>query len=132
MAELSSGALRLLEGKNFAHVVTLMRDGSPQVSPVWVDHDGRHILINTAEGRQKPRNIRRDPRVALSVIDHEDPYKYLEVRGRVVEVTAEGGWEHICKMSAKYTGNPEYQGNRAETRIIVKILPEHIVARGLD
>ncbi len=132
MAELSRGAQRLLEGKNFAHIVTLMEDGSPQVSPVWVDHDGTHVLFNTAEGRQKPRNIARDPRVALSVLDSENPYRYLEVRGRVVEVTSEGGWEHICKLSEKYTGNPEFGGSREETRIIVKILPEHVVASGLE
>ena len=93
--KLSEGVKKLLEAPNFANLATLMPDGSPQVTPVWVDFDGTHVLVNTAEGRQKPRNVRHDPRVAVSVFNHENPYSYAEVRGRVVEITAEGAEEHI-------------------------------------
>jgi PPOX class probable F420-dependent enzyme len=123
--ELTANAKYLIENKNLAHFVTLMKDGSPQVTPVWVDHDGTHVLINTAEGRQKPRNLARDARVALSVVDHDSPYKYVQIRGRVVEVTREGAWEHICKLCEKYTGTPNYPVREGETRIIVKIEPLH-------
>lgn len=131
MAELTDPIKAFLERPLLAHFVTLMKDGSPQVTPVWVDHDGTHVLINTAQGRQKPRNLDRDPRVALSIATEEQPYQYLAVRGKVVEVTTEGAWEHICKLSEKYTGDVNYSGNPAETRIIVKVLPEKITARGL-
>jgi PPOX class probable F420-dependent enzyme len=129
MAELTEGVRRLLEEPNLAHFVTLMPNGSPQVTPLWVDHDGTHVLINTAEGRQKPRNLARDPRVALSVVDRNSPYRYVQVRGRVVEITREGAFEHICKLSEKYTGSANYPRRQGEQRIIVKVLPEHIQDR---
>ncbi len=125
MIALSDNAKELLDGKNLAHFVTLMKNGSPQVTPVWVDHDGTYVLINTAEGRQKPRNLERDNRVALSVVDSESPFKYVQIRGRVVEVTQDGAWDHICKLCEKYTGTPNYPKREGETRIIVKIAPEH-------
>jgi PPOX class probable F420-dependent enzyme len=123
--QLSDTAKELIEGKNLAHFVTLMKDGSPQVTPVWVDHDGTHVRINTAEGRQKPRNLQRDARVALSIVDSDSPYKYVQIRGRVVEVTREGAWEHICVLCEKYTGTPNYPQRDGEQRIMVKIAPEH-------
>jgi len=86
---LTSEQRKLIEAKNLAHFVTLMKNGSPQVTPVWIDCDDTHILVNTAEGRQKPLNLARDPRVALSIVDGEDPYRYVQIRGRVVEVTRE-------------------------------------------
>ncbi len=132
MAALSNDLKNFIEEKHLAHFVTLMKDGSPQVTPVWVDHDGTHVLINTAEGRQKPRNLARNPAVALSIAPDEAPYRYVQIRGTVVEITREGAWDHICKMSEKYTGNPQYGGNPEEQRIIIKILPEHINGRGLD
>src|SRR5678809_511184 len=92
---------RLLEGKNIAHVATLMRDGSPQVTAVWVDVEGDRILINTAEGRAKPRNVRRDPRVAISITDAQAPEIAAFIRGRVVEITTDGAAEHIDKLSRK-------------------------------
>lgn len=108
-------------------LATLMPDGRPQVSPVWFDFDGRHILVNSAKGRQKDRNLERDPRISLCVTDPENPYRYLEVRGRVVEVTEQGADEHIDKMAKKYLGQDKYPWRRGEVRIIFKIEPEHTV-----
>lgn len=132
LAELTDTIKKFIEEPNLGHFVTLMKNGSPQVTPLWVDHDGTHILINTAQGRQKPRNLDRDPRVAISIVGKDNPYRYLLARGKVVEVTTEGAWDHICKLSEKYTGNYNYGGPREETRIIIKMLPEHLTVRGLD
>ncbi|MGI0141872.1 MAG: PPOX class F420-dependent oxidoreductase [Candidatus Micrarchaeales archaeon] len=84
---------KLIEEKNFAHIATLMKDGSPQVTTVWVDHDGDHILVNTAEGRVKLKNLKRDPRVALSITDASNNYSGVWIRGRVVKITTEGAEE---------------------------------------
>ena len=128
--DLSPEARRLLEEPNLAHFVTLMKDGSPQVTPVWVDYDGTHVLINTAEGRQKPRNLARDPRVALSVADRNNPQRYVQVRGKVVEATHEGAFEHISKLAKKYNGpDAQYPRREGEQRVLVKILPEHVQER---
>jgi PPOX class probable F420-dependent enzyme len=94
----------LIEAKNFAHLATLRRDGSPHVAPVWVDHDGDIILVNTAVGRVKQKNIMKDPRVGLSITDQNNPYERVEIRGRVVSQTREGAEEHIDKLANKYTG----------------------------
>lgn len=127
MAQLPEEARKLLEAPNLASFVTLMPDGSPQVTPVWVDTDGEHVIINTAEGRQKPRNLRRDPRVAVCVINRENGYNYVQIRGRVVEMTHEGAWEHINKLARKYMGpDARYPGRADETRVIIKVLPEHV------
>jgi PPOX class probable F420-dependent enzyme len=115
----------LFEKRAFAHLATLMPDGRPQVTPVWVDFDGRHVIINSAKGRVKDRNLRRDPRVALSIQDPENPYRYLEVRGKVVEVTEEGADQHIDKMAKKYMGQDRYPGRSpGEVRVLYKIKPE--------
>ena len=120
----------LVEGKNLAHSVTLMKDGSPQVTPVWVHCDDEYIIVNTAEGRQKPLNLRRDPRVALSIADSEDPYKYIQIRGRVAEVTTEGAYDVINMLSHKYRGPAEdYPKRPGEVRVTVKIVPEHVSGR---
>ena len=125
-------ALRiLLEGKNFAHVATLMRDGAPQVTIVWVDVEGDHILVNTAEGRTKPRNVRRDPRVALSIEDQEHPYVSASVRGRVVEMRHEGAEAHIDKLAKKYMGVDVYPyHNPDEPRVIIVIEPDDVELMG--
>ena len=133
MAELNQTARDLIEGKNLAHFVTLMKDGSPQVTPVWVDHDGTHVLINTAEGRQKPRNLARDSRVAMSIVDNDNLYKYVQIRGKVVEITREGAWEHINKLARKYRGaETKYPQRPGEQRIIIKILPEYVSEWGAN
>jgi PPOX class probable F420-dependent enzyme len=132
VAELQTSVVDLLKGKNFASVATVMADGSPQVSPVWVDTDGTHVIFNTAAGRTKTRNLERDPRVAISVYDEGNPYRRALIRGRVTEVTTDGADAHIDAMSAKYTGNPNYQGRKAtEQRVIVKIVPENVTVQGL-
>ena len=130
---LSNGVRKLLESPNFAHLATVMPDGSPQVTPVWVDYDGEHVLINTAEGRQKPRNLRSDPRVALSVVDQGNAYAWVAIRGRVVELTHENADEHIDRLSKKYLGRDSYPARKAgEQRVIVKIEPEHVASMGTE
>ncbi len=130
---LSDGVRKLLESPNFAHLATVMPDGSPQVTPVWVDYDGAHVLVNTAEGRQKPRNLRREPRVALSVVDQDNAYTWVAIRGRVVELTHENADEHIDRLSKKYLGRDSYPARKAgEQRVIVKIEPEHVASMGTD
>ena len=94
----------LFKKKAFANLGTLMKDGSPQVTPVWFDYDGKHVRVNSALGRVKDKNIRRDPRVSLSIQDPENPYRYMEVRGKVVEITQNGADDHINSLSAKIFG----------------------------
>lgn len=118
---------KLLEGKNFAFVATLMNDGSPQITPTWVDLEQNTILINTAEGRVKHKNVSRDPRVAVSVFDHNNPYNMVSIRGRVIEQTRTGADEHIDKLAKKYFGVDKYPfRSPSETRVILKIKPEKI------
>jgi len=121
----------LFQKRAFASLGTLMPDGRPQVTPVWVDFDGQHVIFNSAKGRQKDRNVRRDPRVSLALIDPENPYRYLEIRGRVVEITEEGASAHIDKMAKKYLGVDKYPyGQPGEVRVIYKIKPEHTQVMG--
>ncbi len=133
MAEkLSANAAALLLEPNIVHLATLMADGSPQVTPVWVDYDGTHILVNTALGRVKARNLERDERVALSVTDRNSASRTVSVRGRVVEITEEGALDHINKLAKKYRGTDHYSGPVTERRIIVRIEPVRVLERGLD
>jgi PPOX class probable F420-dependent enzyme len=126
-ASLSQAAKELLEQPFLAHFVTLNPDGSPQVTPVWVDHDGDQILINTAEGRKKPRNLQRDKRVAVEVVDPNDAYKVLSVTGRVIAMEHEGADAHIDKLAKKYLGKDSYPFRRPEEqRVILRIEPERI------
>ena len=125
--KLPQNAVKLIEGRNFAHLATLMQDGSPHVAPVWVDHDGDIVLVNTAVGRVKHRNIIRDPRVAISIADHNNPYERVEIRGRIISQSREGADEHIDKLANKYTGAKKYQRTSPnEKRIILKIEPLRI------
>lgn len=127
MAQIPSEAKPLLQGKTFAHVATLMADGSPQVSPVWIDEDDGLIVFNTAEGRLKPDNLRRDPRVAISITNPDNPYENLLVRGKVVEITTEGADKHIDALANRYMGVDEYPLRQpGEERVIVKIEPEKV------
>ncbi len=119
------------EKRAFGHLATLMPDGSPQVTPVWIDFDGTHVLVNSARGRQKDRNMRRDPRVAIEVSDPENPYRYVQIRGRVVEITEEGADAHIDRLAKKYRGLDRYPNRRpGEVRVIYKILPERVTVFG--
>jgi PPOX class probable F420-dependent enzyme len=121
----------LLQKKAFANLGTLMQDGSPQVTPVWVDYDGKHLRVNSALGRVKDKNIRRDPRVSLAISDPENPYRYMEVRGKVVEITQNGADDHINSLSQKYLGNPVYPYRQpGEVRVLYKIEPEKISSMG--
>lgn len=123
--------LDLFKVKAFGHLGTLMPDGSPQVTPVWVDYDGKHVLVNTAAERQKDRNMQRDGRVAISIIDPENAYRYIEVRGTVVERTFEGADAHIDSMAKKYIGKDKYPfGQPGEVRVIFKIRPDHTTHMG--
>lgn len=118
---------RLFQNKNFGFLSTLMPDGSPQVTPTWVDIDNGHIIVNTAEGRVKHKNVSRDPRVAVSVADQTNPYNMVTVRGRVVEQTTRGAEEHIDKMAKKYLGMDKYPGRApGEKRLILKIKPDKV------
>jgi PPOX class probable F420-dependent enzyme len=118
--------LDLFQKKAFANLATLMPDGQPQVTPVWVDYDGRYVLINTSANRQKDKNMQRDPRVALSIMDPDNPYRYLEVRGRVAERTLDGADRHIDAMAKKYLGKDKYPWSQpGEARVLYKIEPEH-------
>ncbi|HKW16201.1 MAG TPA: PPOX class F420-dependent oxidoreductase [Terriglobales bacterium] len=121
----------LFSKRAFASLGTLMSDGSPQVTPVWVDLDGDLVVVNTARGRQKDKNMRRDPRVALAIIDPENPYRYLEIRGRVAEITEEGADAHIDKMAKKYLGADKYPYRQSgEVRVMFKIRPERTSTMG--
>lgn len=121
----------LLSKKAFANLGTLNQDGSPQVTPVWVDYDGKHIRINSARGRVKDKNIHRDPRVALAIQDPENPYRYLEIRGNVVEVTEKGADEHINSLAKKYLGKDVYPFRQpGEQRVLYKIEPKKFSAMG--
>ena len=121
----------LFNKRAFASLGTLMPDGRPQVTPVWVDLDGDQVVINSAKGRQKDRNLRRDPRVALAIIDPDNPYRYLEIRGRVSEITEDGADAHIDKMAKKYLGVDKYPYRQpGETRVLYKIQPEHTSMMG--
>ncbi len=123
--------LDLFEKRVFANLATLMPDGGPQVTPTWCDFQENHVLINSARGRQKDYNMRRDSRVAISILDPENPYRYLEVRGTVVEITEQGAREHIDKMSKKYLGVDQYPyAQPGEVRVLYKIRPEHFSYMG--
>ncbi len=117
----------LFTKKAFANLATLMSDGSPQVTPVWVDYDGTNILVNSAKGRVKDKNMRGNPRVSLAISDPENPYRYLEARGRVVEITEAGADEHINRMAKKYLGKDVYPFRKpGQVRVLYKIKVEKV------
>ncbi len=125
MASIPEEAVHLLEGRHLAHVGTVNADGSPQVTPVWVDHDGETILINTATGRVKEKNLSRDPRVSISIVDADNPYQPLTIKGRAVELTNEGADAHINQLSKRYIDEDPYPFRQpGEERILVRIKPE--------
>jgi PPOX class probable F420-dependent enzyme len=132
MATIPASHADLLTTKQaFAHVATLNSDGGPQVTPVWVDFDGTHVLFNTAKGRVKANNLAREPRIALSIADPDNAYRYLGIQGRVVEMTESGGDAHIDKMAKKYLGKDSYPFRApGEVRLIVKIAPDKVHTNG--
>ncbi len=131
MATIPESFRDLFDRKVFAALATVMPSGQPQVTPVWVSLEGDQVWVNTARGRQKDRNLHRDGRATLCLFDPDNPYRWIEVRGRVVEETEEGGVDHINALSNKYNGQPDYYANQPglrqrETRVIYKIQPEHV------
>lgn len=124
---LSERDRRIIDAPNFASVATLMPDGSPQVSTIWIDRDGDDVLFNTAEGRVKTDNLRRDGRVAISVFDQRDHDEQVIVRGTVVDMTTEGADEHIDFLAKKYLGADSYPfRDPGEQRVIVRVRPDHV------
>ena len=125
MANLNEKQAKLLLEPNIAVVATIRPDGTPHVTPTWVDWDGEHVLINTAEGRSKPKYLRRDPRVRVFVLDPDDPFNWVSVTG-AAELTHEGAEEHIHKLSHKYRGQ-DYDNPKEPRRILVRITPERVL-----
>lgn len=118
----------MIEGKNFGHIGTLLTDGSPHVTPVWVDHEGDLVLVNTSMGRVKQKNMARDPRISISIVDQNNPYDRIVIQGRVVSQTNNGAEAHIDKLAKKYTGANKYQRSApTEKRVIIKIEPSRIL-----
>ena len=127
IAELEPYKDLLHDKKPLAHLGTVMEDGTPQVTPVWFDWDGSHVRINSSRGRVKDRNMRRSAAVALSIVDPDNAYRYLSIRGRVVEVTEQGADAHIDALAKKYLGKDRYPFRRpGEVRVMYKIAPERV------
>ena len=131
MSKLTDSARKMLEGKNFVYIATVNPDGTPQVTPTWVDTDGKFVLINTAVGRVKVRNVKKNPHVALAITEQNNPYSLVIIRGKVVDqVTGRVAEDHIDKMAKKYRGLDKYP-NRVpgEQRVLLKIEPTRVVSR---
>ncbi|AHF98763.1 pyridoxamine 5'-phosphate oxidase [Halostagnicola larsenii XH-48] len=121
----------LFDRESIAHVSTIMPDGTPQVTPVWVDIDDEgYILINTVRSRQKARNISENPKIGLSITDPDDPYQYLSIRGAVEEMTTEGAVDHIDQLAQRYMDVEEYpyHDDEESDRVIVRIRPDRVIA----
>jgi PPOX class probable F420-dependent enzyme len=114
----------LFQKKTFAALATLMPDGTPQVTPVWIDYDGKHVIVNSARGRQKDKNMKPGAPVAVVLIDPDNPYRHLQVRGRIAEVTEKGADEHIDRMAKRYLDKDKYPFRQpGEVRVLYKITP---------
>ena len=121
----------IFDKKAFAHIATVGKDGTPQVTPVWLDFDNGLIRFNTARGRVKERNLRANPNVALAIQDPDNPYRYVQIRGRVTEMTEEGADAHIDALAKKYLGQDRYPFRQpGEVRLMVKIQPERVQSMG--
>jgi PPOX class probable F420-dependent enzyme len=119
------------ETKAFGYLATIMADGTPQLTPVWFNVDGEYILLNSAKGRIKDQNMRARPRIALVIHDQKNPLRYVQVRGKIVDIVSEGARDHINDLSLKYTGNPTFTLNDPEqVRLIYKLFPERIQVSG--
>lgn len=119
--------IKLFEERNLVFIATIMKDGSPQLSPVWADFKDEHVLVNTAEGRIKHKNVLRDPRVAISVVNQKNPLDMTTIRGKVIDIIPDYEYEHANKLTKKYMGIEIYPFKQSgEKRIIFKILPERV------
>ncbi|MBZ0285338.1 MAG: PPOX class F420-dependent oxidoreductase [Anaerolineae bacterium] len=129
-AAIPEAFLDLFKKRAFAHFATIMADGTPQVTPVWVDFDGEYVLVNSRVGRTKNRNVQDRPAVAIEISDPENPYRYLMIRGTVVAVETMPDDTHIDSLAKRYLGLDRYPwGQPGEVRQIFKIRPDHVVAR---
>ena len=131
MATLNEKQTKLFQDPNYGHVGTIRKDGTPQVTPVWIDIEDGTPMFNTAVGRVKYENIKRDPRVTIEVQNHENPYEYVTIRGRVDDVTHEGADEHIDSMAQKYLGEEKYPYRQpGEERVMFRVRPEKVAVQG--
>jgi PPOX class probable F420-dependent enzyme len=130
MAGLTDEQGQFFKEKNLATVATIRDDGSPQLTPVWIDWDGENVVFNTAEGRVKPRNIRRNPLVGVQVVDRNNPYRWISVSGPA-EISEEGAEEHINELSHRYNDGRDYSYVDGEKRLIVRVKPERVTVRGV-
>ena len=131
MAQLPPEVRALFEGANFTHLATLNDDGSPSSTAIWAGLEGDDVVFFTPEGSLKARNMERDPRVAVTISDPANPRRYFQVRGRAINLTTEGGAEHIEKLSQRYTGKPySWYGGRQQVRVIVTIEADHVGGMG--
>lgn len=129
--QLPDQLVELVRGTATCYLATLMPDGSPQLTMTWVDTDGEHIVINTVETHQKVRNVRRDPRVALTISDHRHPSRYTEVRGRVIELSTDGAADHIEVLAQRYLGRPyPWFGGRDQQRLLMIIAVDRLRSQG--
>ena len=129
--QLTDDLLALLRQPSTCYIATSMADGSPQITQTWVDTDGEHVLINSVEGFQKVKNIRRDPRVALSVSDARTPSRYYAIRGRVLDITADGATDHIEKLARRYLGTAyPWYGGRDQVRLILTVSVDKFLSMG--
>lgn len=131
MPVIPDDVLALLRSACLCYIATTMPDGSPQLTQVWADTDGEHLVLNIVEGSQKERNLKRDPRVAVAISDPRSPSRYVQIRGSVVEMTTEGGSDHIEALSEKYTGGPyAWWGGRDQVRVKVLIEARRVLGSG--
>ncbi len=129
LTKLTDSARKLLEGKNFVYIATVNPDGTPQVTPTWVDTDGKFVLVNTAVGRVKQRNVKKNPHVALAITEQSNPYNLVIIRGKVVEqIVGRAAEEHIDKMEKKYRGRDRYDHVPGQQRVILKIEPATVTS----
>lgn len=129
--DLPEDLLTMLQQPSPCFLATVMADGSPHLTQTWVDTDGKHILVNSVQGFQKIKNIERDPRVAINVIDPHNPFRYYAIRGRVLDITTDGAEEHIERLAQRYIGGPyPWYGGRDQTRLLITIQAEWISSTG--
>lgn len=130
--KLTDAQRKLLDDKNFAHLATIGANGEPQVTPVWIEYDGTHVLFNTEEKRAKTKHMRDNPKVAICVSNAENQYQYVEIRGTVVEMTTEGAFEHIDRLAKQYMGVEKYPLHKeGDVRVIVKVAPEKVLGMNI-
>jgi PPOX class probable F420-dependent enzyme len=133
MAKLTPGQASFLHDEPNVGVVAVLRpNGTPHLTPVWVDYDGEHVLLNLTTGRTKTHYLERDPRVSVLTVDRTDPFRWLRVEGPVVEMTTDGAWEHIVRQAGVYLGREEYPRRPGEERLLVRIRPDRVEQRNID